>query len=92
METRSDKLGPACMPGLRNPPAFSGGETLNIGQMTVAVKSVGDSGKPLVVQFTIENGLAAPQHHWMSWKDGKLRSWDLPQIGETKRLPGVLPF
>ncbi len=80
------------MPGLRNPPAFSGGETLNIGQMTVAVKSVGDSGKPLVVQFTFEDGLEAPQRHRMSWKDGKLRSWASPQIGETKRLPGVLPF
>ncbi len=71
---------------------FSSGETLKIGPMTVVVKSVSDGGKPRVVQFSFEDGLEAPQRHWMSWKDGKLRSWPLPQIGETKRLPGVLPF
>ncbi len=71
---------------------FSTGETLKVGPMTVDVKSVSDSGKPRVVQFTFEDDLEAPQRHWMSWKDGKLRAWSLPQIGETKRLPGVLPF
>ncbi len=71
---------------------FSSGRTLKIGPMTAVVKSVNDSGKPRVVQFTFEDGLEAPQRHWMSWKDGKLRSWLLPQIGETERMPGVLPF
>ena len=71
---------------------FFSGETLKIGPMTVVVKSVNDSGKPRVVQFTFEDGLEAPQRHWMSWKDGKLRSWLLPQVGETKELPGVFPF
>ncbi len=71
---------------------FSSGETLKIGPMTVVVKSVSDSGKPRVVQFTFEDDLEAPQRDWMSWKDGRLRSWPLPKIGETKRLPGVFPF
>ena len=65
---------------------------LDLGERRIGLAVSGPGSLVLPAGYIFEEGLEAPQRQWMSWKDGKLRSWPLPKIGETKRLPGVAPF
>lgn len=72
-------------------PPFEEGQTFRRGPMEVHVDSVTDDGRPAVVTATFDVPLEDPSLRWLIARDGALRSFQIPAVGETVRVDRCLP-
>ena len=72
-------------------PPFVEGQTFRRGPMEIHVDSVTSDGRPAVVTATFDVPLEDPSLRWLIARDGALRAFQIPAVGETVRVDRCLP-
>lgn len=65
---------------------FSVGERVRLSTATIEVLAV-DEGHPTRIRFELDEPLDAPDLRILSWRDGTMRRFALPPIGEVVTIP-----
>lgn len=74
---------------------FAPGDQVQTNGMTVTVQNTDGKGHPTQMAFRFDLPLADPEHVWLQWKGGQLRTLTLPEPGNwvlLKREPGIFGF
>jgi hypothetical protein len=67
--------------------AFSLGERIDRPDYQVNVLDVTRDGRPASVSFQFRRPLEDPSYRWLCWRDRRLQTFDLPQVGASIVIP-----
>jgi hypothetical protein len=67
---------------------FTSGESIDRQDYRAVIVRVTRDGRPASVSFRFRRPLEHPSYRWLCWKDRRLQSFDLPQVGSTVVIPG----
>ena len=62
---------------------FATGEAIERPDYVAEIRSVTPEGRPLEVAFRFRVPLEDPRLRWLYWRDGRLREFPLPRVGQT---------
>ncbi|MEY4577453.1 MAG: hypothetical protein RL701_2156 [Pseudomonadota bacterium] len=66
--------------------AFHPGDKVVLSEMTIDVLELNHDGLPSVCEFTFQSALESARYQWQTWEAGKLQSFALPKVGESRWL------
>lgn len=74
--------------------SFSDGELIERPDYRAEVVRLTSDGRPACVSFRFRQPLEDPSYQWLYWKDRRLRTFDLPQVGTSVVIQGNMlsPF
>jgi hypothetical protein len=67
--------------------AFVRGQRIERSDYTAEIRSLTEDRRPAEVAFRFRQPLESPQYRWLYWRDGRLREFPLPAIGEGLTVP-----
>lgn len=74
--------------------SFSDGELIERPDYRAEVVRLTSDGRPTCVSFRFRQLLEHPSHQWLYWKDRRLQTFGLPDVGASVVIPGntLSPF
>jgi hypothetical protein len=66
--------------------AFKPGDKVVLSEMTIEILELNRDGLPSVCDFVFAHALESSKYVWQTWQDGKLRSFQVPKLGETRTI------
>jgi hypothetical protein len=66
--------------------AFKPGDKVVLTEMTIEVLDLNAAGLPSVCDFVFASPLESLRYRWQTWQDGRLRDFEVPKLGASKRV------
>lgn len=66
--------------------AFKPGDRVTLSEMTVEIVELNQDGLPSVCDFVFTKPLESANYRWLTWREGRLQSFQLPAPGESRWL------
>ena len=63
--------------------ALRPGDKVVLTEMTIEVLELNHAGLPSVCDFVFASPLDSLRYHWQTWRDGRLRDFEVPKLGES---------
>lgn len=67
-------------------PVLRPGTQVRLSELTINIIESNAEGKPSVCDFVFDKPLESARYRWLSWKDGKLRPFQPPRLGDPHDL------
>jgi hypothetical protein len=66
--------------------AFKPGDKVVLSELTIEILALNHDGLPSVCDFVFAHPLEFSKYVWQTWQNGKLRSFQVPKLGETRSI------